>query len=485
MERAYDVLADDEPDEDLGLLAAAARERLLVRRRLRARAASGIERAIEIGGVARRCEALLAGASYAGAIIALTRGRTQERFALLRQARESRSSTTSSATRVDLLQPLRPLSSSATGYEEALAYLERRLRSRAGAATASGEWATLAEMTIRSCMLGRWDEALAAAAEIPEDQLQDTITLSLLSSVVEIQIARGAPRGRRAASSLYPETSADVQERTRSPPRGLRFSTAKGAWQRRSTPDSPRSRRMPGRVESELSYQQSKQAFVHAIEAALALGRREQAEELLARVEALPRGYRPPYLDAHAHRFRARLEGDVAGYVTAAERFRELAMPFWVAVTDLEHAERLGVGEEAERLRPKPARSSHAYRRRRGSTAPPLPSEEVAGCPAPAAARRTPRAGSSAPTAARRSRPPALVRRRLDAPAERFCGECGTPLTAAPAPAPSAPGRTGGRAPPRLGAVRRPRRLHDGVGEPRRRGDARAALALLRDRRSG
>ena len=75
------------------------------------------------------------------------------------------------------------------------------------------------------------------------------------------------------------------------------------------------------------------------------------AEELLARMDVLPRGYRPPYLEAHVHRFRARLEGDGAGYAVAAARFRELSMPFWVAVSQLEHAELLGGGAEAERLR--------------------------------------------------------------------------------------------------------------------------------------
>ena len=70
-------------------------------------------------------------------------------------------------------------------------------------------------------------------------------------------------------------------------------------------------------------------------------------------------------------------------------------------------------------------------------------------------------ASSSAASAVRRSR----RRRTPAAPAAEHC-------------------RPRCRAPPRLRPLRRPRRLHDAVGEPRRRGGARAALALLRDGRT-
>jgi len=63
----------------------------------------------------------------------------------------------------------------------------------------------------------------------------------------------------------------------------------------------------------------------------------------------VPAGSRPPYLDAQARRFRARLADDGAGYEAAAERFRELGIPFWLAVTLLEHAEWLvGQGQPSQ-----------------------------------------------------------------------------------------------------------------------------------------
>ena len=70
-------------------------------------------------------------------------------------------------------------------------------------------------------------------------------------------------------------------------------------------------------------------------------------------IESLRPGERPPLLDAHARRFRSKLSGDVSGFEAATERFRKLEMPFWLAVTELEHAEVLadqGRAADAELL---------------------------------------------------------------------------------------------------------------------------------------
>jgi hypothetical protein len=72
------------------------------------------------------------------------------------------------------------------------------------------------------------------------------------------------------------------------------------------------------------------------------MGESAKVEELLALVESVPPGTRPPYLDAQAKRFRARLSGDPSGYEAAAERFRDLSLPFWLALTLLEHGELTG-----------------------------------------------------------------------------------------------------------------------------------------------
>jgi hypothetical protein len=94
-----------------------------------------------------------------------------------------------------------------------------------------------------------------------------------------------------------------------------------------------------------------KQAIVEGVEAALDLSDSDKVEELLEHVESVPPGSRPPYLDAQAKRFRARLDGDPAGYEAAAAGFRKLGIPFWLAVTLLEHAELTGDEESLAEAR--------------------------------------------------------------------------------------------------------------------------------------
>jgi hypothetical protein len=96
------------------------------------------------------------------------------------------------------------------------------------------------------------------------------------------------------------------------------------------------------------------------LESAPALGRLDDVDELLGRIDAIPPGKRPPFLAAEAARFRARVasargagDGVEQGFKTASAIFREHGLTFFLAVTQLEHGEWLGVegrGDEAEPL---------------------------------------------------------------------------------------------------------------------------------------
>jgi hypothetical protein len=115
-----------------------------------------------------------------------------------------------------------------------------------------------------------------------------------------------------------------------------------------------------GREACSITHEAVKESFVVGVEAALASNDTASAEELLAAVEALPAGHSPQFLQAHSARFRAQL-ADRAGEPAEAERrfkraaglFREIAVPFYLAVTQLEHGEwlaREGHDEAAEPL---------------------------------------------------------------------------------------------------------------------------------------
>jgi hypothetical protein len=89
-----------------------------------------------------------------------------------------------------------------------------------------------------------------------------------------------------------------------------------------------------------ISFEAVKESFVVAVEAALALDDGARAEELLAVVDTLPPGGSPQFLQAHSARFSARLAARRADpeeadrlFKRAGGLFRELAFPFYLAVT--------------------------------------------------------------------------------------------------------------------------------------------------------
>ena len=182
--------------------------------------------------------------------------------------------------------------SAATGYEEALGYLSRALDARAPPRLAPDEWAMLAETTYPLYMLGRWDEALAAPRRSPRSMLRTD------GHAEPAQLGGRDPRprgelARGGASSTLLALSRDVGGRPgaarRPSARGLRFSAAKGA--RAEALDAGRALApcLRGACR-DLVPAVTKQVLRAAVEAAFALGDSEQAEELLAHVEALPPG---------------------------------------------------------------------------------------------------------------------------------------------------------------------------------------------------
>ena len=348
LEEAYDVLKDDEPDEDLGLLVQRLGSAYIFAGDW-ARARERLDRATEIGeGLGSPL--ILAGAFNARGILAAYTGRQQERLAMLRQARE-----------IALEHDLESLGSIYFNlsdaeffrdqYDGALAYLEQGLALSRRRGHRLGEWATLAETTFPLFMLGRWDEALERASEIPEDRLQETTTLSLLESVTQISIARGDVAEARRVLGLYPETSTDVQERSSILAARAGVLVAEGNLEEGLAAALACLENQAGTTPAAVfSNQQGKQAFAIAVETMIALGRPAEAGEWMARYDAVPPGLRPPFVRAHAERLRAILGGNPAGLATAAAAFDELRIPFWAAVARLERAELLEAGEEREQL---------------------------------------------------------------------------------------------------------------------------------------
>ena len=347
MERAFAVISADEPDEDLATLAARLSRGYWFSGDLE-RAAERAEFALDIAE-ARSYPTALALALRAKAAVVFSRGHPEESTALLRYALQV-------ALDHDLAEDagtcyflLSDRCFRRDQYHEALGYLDEALALSRKVGDRPYEWASLAERTYPLYMLGRWDETQKAGEEFTAEQLEaGGVMLSLLQTGVEIHVQRGALDAAREIFSMFGrlEGSTDVQDQAVY--LGVRACLHRAEGRFREALADAEATIATGRTLGE-SFQTVKLAYVEAVEAAFALGEPAKVEELLASIESIPSGSRSPYLDAQAQRFRARLEGgDKAGYHSAVKRFRELGMPFWLAVTLLEQGEAEGVVEARE-----------------------------------------------------------------------------------------------------------------------------------------
>jgi tetratricopeptide (TPR) repeat protein len=112
-----------------------------------------------------------------------------------------------------------------------------------------------------------------------------------------------------------------------------------------------------------------KEGLVVGAEAALALGDTRWLRRWIATIEELPRGLSSQFLQAQTSRFRAWLASDEDPgeadrlFKRASGLFREIAVPFYLAVTQLEHSELLVKLDRAGEARPLLDESAEIFER--------------------------------------------------------------------------------------------------------------------------
>ena len=232
-------------------------------------------------------------------------------------------------------------------YGEALDALAESLRLSQRNGDRPSTYFVFSERSYAMTMTGRWDEALEAYAELPEEQLRVSSGLaSVLTGVPEIHLHRGELDQARDVLSLFAFLEHEIALQDRALHAAARAAVlhAEGRYADALA---------AGAEAVGVSHvpQSVKQGLTWAVEAALALGERDRADELLKTVEERPPGLRAPFLEAQAQRFRARMNGDVESYKAAAAGFREYGIPFWLAVTLLEHGELTGDASLLEEAR--------------------------------------------------------------------------------------------------------------------------------------
>ena len=293
MERAFEVISSDPPDEDLALLAAALSRAYWFRGDLE-RAAERAELALEIAE-AEDIPLRLRSRSAA-------RAPWPSAAATWRSPRPSRH-----ALKVALEHDL--LDQAATTYfvlsdrefrwdryREALAYLEEALAISRKVGSRPSELADLAETTYPLYMLGRWDEALGLLDELTEQQTQSGgVLLSLLTSLVEIHLARGQLDEAQKIFSLFSHLDGSTDMQDRSSYLGARASLSRVEGQLDEVLADYEATIEAGRTLGH-GQQSVKQAAVAALEAALALGDSAKARELIDSLEDASPGLQSPYL---------------------------------------------------------------------------------------------------------------------------------------------------------------------------------------------
>ena len=228
-------------------------------------------------------------------------------------------------------------------YGDSLDNLEQMLRIAHRIGSRPSEWFALSEMTYALTMLGRWEEAIARFAEIPDEQIgKEASLLSPVNGILEMYLERGQLDKARRLLSRFEELagSGDAQAQSCYHPALAAVRLAEG--DHRAALVAAKQAFATGEHLG-MTVQSVKLGFLHGLEAARALDDEVTMKELLQIVEALPSGLSAPFYDATAQRFRAHLGGNDPGsdrhFTAAAAQFRAIGLPFHLAVVQLEHGE--------------------------------------------------------------------------------------------------------------------------------------------------
>ncbi|HEY6068170.1 MAG TPA: adenylate/guanylate cyclase domain-containing protein, partial [Gaiellaceae bacterium] len=340
LEHAFEVIGEDEPDEDLAMLAAMLSRVYWFNGDLE-RAAARAELALDIAEAQRLPEPLSL-ALRSKAAVSYSRGHPEEFVALVKHALEialEHDLTEGAATCYFLLSDR---CFRRDRYAEALGYLDEALALAKRMGSRPYEWAVLAERTYPLFMAGSWDDVLSTTDGFTQEQVDaGGVVLSVLQSGVGVHVERGELDEARRIFSLFSrlESSSDVQDRATYLAATATLRRAEGRFEEALAAGAATIDTVPTLG---AGFQGVKNGITDALEAALALGDSARAQELLAFIDELTPGARPQFLEAQTHRFRGRIARDAVDLEAAVRIFREIGTPFWLGATLLEHAELTG-----------------------------------------------------------------------------------------------------------------------------------------------
>jgi predicted ATPase/class 3 adenylate cyclase len=344
MRTAHAVLSGDEPDPDLATVAAQLGRFLALSGR-HEEAVSALEEALELAEHLELRE-VYSHALSSRAVALLRRDRLDEAGTLLRRALDVALEHNLTAAAFRAYNNLAVTLHFLDRFGEVAELTERALElaRRTGDRAQELSWLSAIGALL---MIGRWDQALSWGQEVMDAEEISSLwfAASRLVDLVPLHIRRGELQDARASLEWLSGTSASDNWEFRSA-----YLLAEAELLRAEGEPAQSLVRaqqiVDGRAELGLTHITVKLGLVEAIEAALDLADAARADELLGIVRGARPGEVTPYLRAHAARLAARLaalrhEDDTVqpGFLAAEQGFRDLHVPFDLAVALLEHAE--------------------------------------------------------------------------------------------------------------------------------------------------
>jgi tetratricopeptide (TPR) repeat protein len=348
MERAFFLLADEEPDADLATLAAQL-ARLHLFRGAHDLAAARVEFALALAERLRLAEQL-SQALNTKAVLLDFQGRLEEAMALMRHALKVALDNDLSAAALRAYNNLGAFLFGNDRYAEARELVNPSLELARRVGDRGFERWILAGEAMQMTEFGERDEALEVIEELQRTGgLLGTFGARLLYAV-PIYVHQGKLDLARELleTSSNMKDSEELQTRSAYAWAEALLLLAEG--------DEEQALAAAARAvqaKQELGVGQVKLGIVAELEAAMLVDT-AKAEGLVSSLERLRPGETSPFLLAQTARFRAKLSSadEDAGFSAAVAAFRELSMPFWLAVTLLEQGEWLAARARASEAAP-------------------------------------------------------------------------------------------------------------------------------------
>jgi class 3 adenylate cyclase/tetratricopeptide (TPR) repeat protein len=346
LEQSFRVLSAEERDADLAWIAQQL-GRILYFAGRSEEAIEPLETALDIAEGLWLPEVFAQAMTTKAIVLYSGKERRREGMALLRHALEVALENDLPSAAMRARNNLADLAAQSDRYEEARQHVLDGLAMARRVGNRQQEWTLLGFQLYTFFALGDWDELLHMAGQLPQAALAQTRGpfSHFMLAIPAVHLHRGELDQAEANFAVFPESEAspDVQERI--------FALAGRASLLRAQGHSAEALAMAEQAlelwqELGLSHEGLKEAFVTATEAAFDIGDLHKVEESLRLVDGIEPGRRSRTMYGHALRFRARLAAQrehddqvEQGYREAAAMFREMATPFWLAQTLLEHSE--------------------------------------------------------------------------------------------------------------------------------------------------